>query len=248
MNSKNRKNIRRQYVFVFFVLTTALYFAVTDQNIEEFYNDFSSAFYNTQQDENSEVAYLTGEEAKSFYEDKEKTLQDLEKLEVKDRAPKTGYSRDEFGGSWADTVLCDVRNEILARDLIDVVRNKDCKVVSGILLDPYTAKKINFVRGADTSSEVQIDHVVALNDAWQKGAQQLSYAERVKFHNDSLNLLAVDGDANQQKSNSDAASWLPSNKAFRCSYVSRQVGVKLKYGIWVTWTEKEAIKRVLEKC
>src|SRR5699024_4130999 len=108
--------------------------------------------------------------------------------------------------------------------------------------------QINFQRGQDTSTAVQIDHVVALSDAWQKGAQQLTADQRRTFSNDPMNLLAVDGPANQQKSDSDAASWLPSNRSFRCDYVSRQIAVKLRYDMWVTAAEKEAMIRVLDAC
>lgn len=123
-----------------------------------------------------------------------------------------------------------------------------CWVMRGKLLDPYTSKEINFQRGAQTSGLVQIDHVVALSDAWQKGAQQLSYETRNRFANDPLNLLAVDGKANQDKSDGDAATWLPPNKSYRCRYVARQIAVKAKYHIWVTSAEKDAMKRQLQKC
>lgn len=123
-----------------------------------------------------------------------------------------------------------------------------CIVESGVLHDPYTNSIINFLRGVGTSNAVQIDHVVALSDAWQKGAQKLSSSARYALYNDPLNLLAVDGPTNGQKSDSDAASWLPPNKSYRCSYVARQVAVKQKYSLWVTAAEKEAIKRVLAKC
>ena len=105
-----------------------------------------------------------------------------------------------------------------------------------------------FTRGETTSDDVQIDHVVALSDAWQKGAQLLTYDARVQFANDPLNLLAVDGGANQQKSDSDAASWVPSNKSFRCQYIERQVRVKQKYGLWVTIAEHAAMARILRTC
>ena len=177
----------------------------------------------------------------------------LSALEVKGRAPKTGYSRDEFGPAWADVDRngCDTRNDILNRDLEQVAyrdNTQNCVVITGVLNDPYTATQINFQRGQDTSTAVQIDHVVALSDAWQKGAQQLTAEQRRLFSNDPLNLLAVDGPANQQKSDSDAASWLPGNTAFRCDYVSRQVAVKHRYDLWVTAAEKDAIARVLEAC
>lgn len=176
-------------------------------------------------------------------------IDNLESLEVKGRAPKTGYSRKQFGDGWGRIEGCSVREVILARDLSETVFNPDdCRVVSGRLYDPYTANIINFIRGPQTSQEVQIDHVVALSDAWQKGAQSLSFDERVRFSNDPLNLLAVEGAANQQKGDSDAASWLPSNRAFRCQYVARQVAVKKNYRLWVTDAEKKAIRGVLDGC
>lgn len=177
----------------------------------------------------------------------------LATLEVKGRAPKTGYSRDQFGQAWADTDRngCDTRNDILARDLTNLTfraGSRACVVASGVLADPYTGQIINFVRGQDTSSAVQIDHVVALSDAWQSGAQQLSAEERQLFANDPANLLAVDGPANQQKSDGDAATWLPANTAYRCTYVSKQIEVKAKYRLWVKPAEKDAMSRVLSDC
>lgn len=175
----------------------------------------------------------------------------LEQLPVKGRAPKTGYDRDQFGPAWADVDGngCDTRNDVLARDLIEVVLDADgCTVRSGLLADPYSRTWIPFVRGEDTSELVQIDHVVALSDAWQKGAQQLSPEQREQLANDPLNLLAVDGALNQQKSGGDAATWLPPNKGLRCEMVARQVAVKARYDLWVTQAEKDAITRVLSAC
>ena len=131
--------------------------------------------------------------------------------------------------------------------MTDTIVDDNCKVQSGKLSDPYTGELILFHRG-ENSNAVQIDHVVALSDAWQKGAQQLSFIERVSLANDPLNLLAVDGPANQQKSDSDAASWLPPNKSFRCQYVARQIAVKQKYRLWVTAAEKSAMRGVLGVC
>lgn len=174
----------------------------------------------------------------------------LETLEVKGRAPKTDYRRANFGDGWEQQVGCDTRNYILNRDLTDIksISDTDCRVVSGVLNDPYTGKIINFIRGEDTSDDVQIDHVVALSDAWQKGAQNITYEQRVLFANDGLNLLAVEGKANQNKSDSDSASWLPPNKTYRCQYVARQIAVKQKYKLWITQAEKTAMDRVLRNC
>lgn len=174
----------------------------------------------------------------------------LAKILVKGRAPKTGYDRDLFSDGWGDIGECDTRNYILRRDLKSITWRSSprCTVATGILNDPYTAKKIYFVRGVGTSNAVQVDHVVAVSDAWQKGAQKLSSSSRYAFYNDPLNLLAVDGPTNSQKSDSDAASWLPPNRKYWCSYVSRQIAVKYKYKLWVTSAEKSSMLRVLKTC
>jgi len=179
----------------------------------------------------------------------QKALDVLGAIEVKGRAPKTGYSRSEYGAGWAVVGGCDIRNIMLARNMESVEKAEDgCIVLKGVLQDPYTGKTIDFVRGKNTSDDVQIDHVVALSDSWQKGAQNLTNEQRLQFANDPLNLLPVDGSANQQKSDSDSASWLPPNKNFRCRYVARQIAVKSKYGLWVTEAEKSTMKRVLNGC
>jgi len=172
----------------------------------------------------------------------------LNELEVKGRAPKTGYERSQFGNGWEEINGCDTRNIILNRDFTDTVVNDECKVERGVLHDPYTGETIQFQRGQATSDEVQVDHVVALSDAWQKGAQGITKEVREQFANDPLNLLAVKGEANQQKGDGDAATWLPPNKSFRCQYVARQIAVKRKYELWVTQAEKEAIYRILQGC
>lgn len=173
----------------------------------------------------------------------------LERLPIKGRAPKTGYSRTLFSNGWGNIASCDTRNYILARDLREIIYlPNSCRVQSGTLDDPYTGQVVTFLRGQDTSDDVQIDHVVSLSDAWQKGAQALTPYERLSLANDPLNLLAVHGDINQQKGDSDAASWLPPNKAYRCPYVARQIAVKLKYALWVTQAEYSAMAKVLSEC
>ena len=177
----------------------------------------------------------------------------LRELPIKGRAPKTNYARTQFGDGWQNINGCDTRNDILARDLTNItfvptMEPVVCKVQSGILIDPYTGTSIQFIRGETTSDDVQIDHVVALSDAWQKGAQSLTPEQRIQLANDPLELLAVDGSANQQKSDGDAATWLPSNKAFRCDYVARQIAVKKKYNLWVTRSEYDAMANVLRDC
>ena len=172
----------------------------------------------------------------------------IDSLVVKGRAPKTGYSRSQFGDGWAMAYGgCSMREAILRRDLESVVLD-GCKVKEGVLNDPYTGRVVQFSRGIETSQEVQIDHVVALSNAWQTGAQQLSQDEREAFANDPMGLLAVEGVANRQKSDGDAATWLPPNKVFRCRYVAKQVAIKAKYHLWVTSAEKRAMLKVLTSC
>jgi hypothetical protein len=177
----------------------------------------------------------------------------LAALPVKGRAPRTGYAREEFGQRWADIDRngCDQRNDVLARDLADETfrpGGRPCVVLTGELSDPYTGRTIAFQRGQDTSDDVQIDHVVALSNAWQTGAQQLDAPIRELLANDPLNLQATEGRVNQSKGDGDAATWLPPARGHRCAYVARQVVVKAKYGLWVTAAERDAIARVLTAC
>lgn len=174
----------------------------------------------------------------------------LEKLAVKGRAPKTGYTREEFYSGWPDIEGCSLRQRIIKRELGDSAKLADnnCTVISGEFNEPYTGSHLVFHEKSDFSKGLQIDHVVALSDAWQKGAQYLDKATRYNIATDPLNLLAVDSKANQGKSDGDAATWLPPNKAFRCQYVARQISVKYKYQLWVTDAERDAMARVLETC
>ncbi|WP_345346282.1 GmrSD restriction endonuclease domain-containing protein [Rhodococcus olei] len=182
----------------------------------------------------------------------------LATLPVKGRAPRTGYSRDLFGQAWTDDVRvagghngCDTRNDVLRRDLTDATTKAGtagCKVVSGTLFDEYTGETGSFESGPDTSPLAQVDHLVSLSNAWQTGAQQLDEATRTDLANDPRNLQAVGGAVNQQKGDGDAATWLPPRRAYRCTYVARQVEVKAAYRLWVTPAERDAIARVLSGC
>lgn len=195
---------------------------------------------------NNNVAQVTGS-----YEAYGSAADALKQLSVKS-PHKGGYERHIFGYRTTDDDGngCDVRDDVLARDLIHVrfTYAGSCKVKSGILHDPYTGLEINFKRGRKTSSLVQIDHVVALENAWQSGAWKWNSAKRLRFGNDMLNLLAVQGDANQKKGSASAAYWLPSNKSFRCSYVARQIAVKRKYDLSVTSIEKQEMLSILHTC
>ena len=173
----------------------------------------------------------------------------LNSLEVKGRAAKTGYTRSQFP-HWSDPDRngCDARNDTLKRDLTQIsfkTGTRDCKVLTGQLLDPFSGKVITF---SSTKSNIDIDHVVALSNAWQTGAAYFDKTKRVAIANDPLNLIAVDAKLNRQKGDGDAATWLPPLKSYRCDYVAKQIAVKAKYGLWVTQPEKGAIIKLLEMC
>jgi hypothetical protein len=175
----------------------------------------------------------------------------LATITVKGRAPQTGYSRDEFGPAWSDTDHngCDQRNDVLRRDLTaETIKpgTHGCIVLTGTLVDKYTGQTIHFQKSSATA--VQIDHVVALENAWVTGAYHWSPTKRRALATDPLNLLAVDGPTNESKGSGDAATWLPPQKSYRCAYVARQVAVKSKYDAWMTAAEKKAIKTVLSSC
>ena len=201
------------------------------------------AIFTQVQDTEAEEAESTGTTSDS----EKKATEVLAQLEVKGRAPKTGYKRTEFYDGWPTVEGCSLRQKILKRELGETAILDGCNVVKGEYDEPYTGEH-KVLKSREEVSKIQIDHVVALSDAWQKGAQYMAQEKRYEIATDPLNLLAVDGKANNQKSDGDAATWLPPNKKFRCQYVARQVSVKYKYQLWVTEAEKKAIEKVLENC
>lgn len=202
----------------------------------------------------------TGAEVSVDMRDTEKVLEGLtmpaadklRQLRVRRHKEAGPYDRSFFGEPWADVDnnACDTRNDILARDLEQVRYRKGsrCVVVEGILHDPYVGVTIHFTRGPDTSPLVQIDHVVALGDAWRSGAYQWSDSQRQEFANDPNNLLAVQGQANQDKESSRADQWMPPRREYWCDYVTRQITVKYDWDLSVTPAEREAMIRALSTC
>jgi hypothetical protein len=171
-------------------------------------------------------------------------------LKVRREDSAAAYQRtQDFGEAWMDVAGngCDTRDDILQRDLKDIVLN-GCKVMSGAFVDPYTGQTLSFTRGNDTSPLVQIDHIVALLDAWTTGAQELTEEQRQRLANDPTNLLAVSERANQDKSADDAAQWLPPLAGIHCEYAARQISVKFAYGLWVTQSEHDALAKALRSC
>ncbi len=154
------------------------------------------------------------------------------------------YRRAAFGDSWTDDNTapgghngCDTRNDILDRDLVDktFVSISRCPraVATGVLHDPYTSKTINFLRGNKTGAAIQIEHIVPLAYAWDQGARGWSESLRIRFANDPANLLAVEGQANQDKGDKEPAAWMPPNTAFRCQYAMQFIAVLRGYGLAV---------------
>lgn len=231
--SSIKYRLRRQLLYLLFCLIIAVSIYYCQNRSQS--TDTSSAvtFVSTTTDDKDKLA-STG----------------LAKLPVKPALSTDNYERSAFGGaSWNSWKACNTRQKILNRDIKDKkIATNDCTVESGYLDDPYTGKRIVIKDKSTMTKAIQIDHVVALANAWQTGAQDLSENQRDQLANDDLELLAVDADANQEKSSSDAGQWLPSNRTFRCEYVARQIAVKLKYSLWVTANEKSAMDKVLSTC
>lgn len=187
----------------------------------------------------------TAANSSSYIAESSQTLTKLSLRDSNNQIPS--YSRQYFGDGWIKRNGCDTRNLILYRDLKDVAIDNECHVLTGSLMDPYSGLLISFDRSTDPQS-VQIDHVVALLDAWFSGAYKMDDNLRREFANDPLELLAVSGKENQAKSGSDASRWLPSNKGYRCIYVSRQIRVKHKYGLSVSKSERDSMNSTLSRC
>lgn len=181
------------------------------------------------------------------------------------KARPGGYDRERYFGGWASNGCgsATTRDTILARDLKGAVKNPRCQVTSGTLSDPYTGRTIQFRRGRNTSSAVQIDHVVALLDAWESGARDWDQAKRVEYANSPDVLLASDGPANMAKGSGldvngtalyrpqDSGApdvWMPDNKAYRCDYMAKRATIKSKWGLTMTPREKQQTVSVLSQC
>lgn len=169
------------------------------------------------------------------------------------------YRRAAFGESWTDDTTapgghngCDTRNDILERDLVDktYVSIKRCPtaVATGTLLDPYTNAVVPFLRGNQTGAVVQIDHIVPLALAWDLGARNWTEEMRVRFANDPANLLAVQGQANQDKSDKQPSQWMPANSAFHCQYAMQYIAVLRGYGLPVDAPSVPVLRRAAQSC
>lgn len=244
---KYRRLIATLSVLVGLIIFVAINAENFDQEIMP--ESIASEYVDTGEDSGSLSSDQTKQNAGENASDSLRALTVLSRLEIKGRAPKTGYTRLQFYKSWPDVNGCGLRQRIIKREFGETAKlDEKCNVVGGGFIEPYTGKQMIFTTKAEISKSIQIDHVVALSDAWQKGAQNLDKESRFQFATDPLNLLAVDSSANMQKSDGDAATWLPKNNSFRCQYVARQISIKYKYHLWVSQAEYDAMRNVLVKC
>lgn len=236
--AKKFSHRRRRMLFSLFLLAVAAVYLLLNPNSYQYLSETNGSVQSA-----ADISFKDETTADSTL-----ATDVLESLAVRAKDESQKYYRKLFYSSWGTTSSgCNTREAILQRDLTDLVMN-GCKVQSGTLADPYTGTTVRFVRGQTTSSAVQIDHVVALSNAWATGAYAFDSDTRYQLSQDPLNLLAVDGAANQEKLDQDASDWLPSNESFQCQYVARQISVKAKYHLWVTPAEKSTMQRVLAAC
>ncbi len=121
-------------------------------------------------------------------------------------------------------------------------------VATGTLHDPYTNATVAFVRGAQVGAAVQIDHIVPLALAWDLGARNWTDDMRLRFANDPANLLAVEGQANQDKGDREPATWMPPNTAFRCQYAMQFIAVLRGYGLPVDAPSAPVLRDAAATC
>ncbi len=183
----------------------------------------------------------------------EDALSMLEGLTVTPSGSMAGYSRDAFphwaseAGSYGWTEpdgACDVRDAALIRDGEGVEIDGDCSMIAGTWTDPYTGKTLT------NSSEVDIDHVVPLANAWRSGANSArwSTADREAYANDPEVLLSADASANRAKGDKGPEAWKPPNRDYWCEYARRWIWIKSDWGLTVNPAEKSALRQMLGTC
>ncbi|MFT4280336.1 HNH endonuclease family protein [Microbacterium sp.] len=177
----------------------------------------------------------------------------LSTLPIADDEAVGQYFREQFGQAWYDQDRngCDTRNDILRRDLSDVVTKegtRDCKVLTGVLDDPYTGERVDFVAGADTSALVQIDHVIPLSWAWRHGAERWTFEQRQEFANDPSNLRATAGAINQSKSDSGPSEWMPPQEASLCDYAETWIETLATWKLSLSGADRDALAGALTTC
>ncbi|MBA0045217.1 HNH endonuclease family protein [Mycobacteroides sp. LB1] len=169
------------------------------------------------------------------------------------------YERAQFGDAWSDDTDapggrngCDTRNDILNRDLADksYVYTRRCPnaVRTGTLRDPYTGVQVAFTRGPKSGEAIQIDHIVPLAYAWDMGARDWEPSLRWRFANDPANLIAVQGQANQDKGDQGPSGWMPSNRAFWCQYSMQFAEVLRGYHLSIDERSANTVREAAQTC
>ncbi|WPW28624.1 HNH endonuclease family protein [Streptomyces atratus] len=168
----------------------------------------------------------------------------LSELTVSAEGSSTGYSRDKFPHWITQSGTCNTREVVLDRDGTNVTQNSSCAAVSGSWYSEYDGATWT------AASDLDIDHMVPLAEAWRSGASSWTTAQRQAYANDLTRpqLIAVTDNVNQSKGDQDPASWLPSRTAYRCTYVRAWVHVKHYYDLSVDSAEKSALQSVLNGC
>ncbi|MDT0402754.1 MULTISPECIES: HNH endonuclease family protein [Streptomyces] len=157
---------------------------------------------------------------------------------------RTGYDRDLFPHWITQSGACNTRETVLKRDGSGVVTDSSCAATSGSWYSPYDGATWS------AASDVDIDHLVPLAEAWDSGASAWTTSRRQSFANDLTRpqLLAVTDNVNQSKGDQDPATWMPSRTAYRCTYVRAWVQVKYYYDLSVDSAEKSALTNYLASC
>ncbi|WP_371779233.1 HNH endonuclease family protein [Streptosporangium subroseum] len=168
----------------------------------------------------------------------------LAALTVAAESHASTYNRDLFPHWITISGSCDTREQVLKRDGTNVVTSSSCSATSGRWFSPYDGATWT------AASDVDIDHMVPLAEAWRSGAWAWTTAKRQSFAN-SLNdgqLWAVTDNVNQSKSDQDPSTWKPSVASFRCTYARAWIGVKSNWGLSLQSAEKTALQSMLAAC
>ncbi|KAH8780875.1 hypothetical protein F5883DRAFT_166497 [Diaporthe sp. PMI_573] len=168
----------------------------------------------------------------------------LASLTVSTQVDDGNYDRDLFP-TW-DTIegTCNTREYVLKRDGTNVVVNSACTATSGSWFSPYDGATWT------AASDVDIDHMVPLKNAWISGANAWTTAQREAFANDVTRpqLWAVTDNVNQSKGDKNPANWKPPLSSFYCVYARSWVQVKYYYKLTVSSAEKTALTSMLNTC
>ncbi|WEW58733.1 hypothetical protein PRK78_004201 [Emydomyces testavorans] len=168
----------------------------------------------------------------------------LASLRVAPQGPQDGYSRSLFPHWITISGACNTRETVLSRDGTNIVLDSNCYPVQGNWYSPYDGARWT------KASDVDIDHVVPLSNAWKSGARAWTTARRQAFANDLSNpqLIAVTDTVNQEKGDQGPEDWQPPLASYHCTYSRMWIKVKSVYSLTITSAEKSALTDMLSTC